>query len=195
MNFPLSVAKISEILGEYGPLDAVQANWPLIETALDRHGIYSEMTAVAAIATIAVETGRFSPVRERGGPAYLAALYDGRKDLGNNIPGDGVKFCGRGFIQITGRWDYTHFGAEVRLDLAGSPDLAMDPGVAAAVLAVFFRERGIPQFADVENWSMVRRRVNGGMNAWQRFSDTVTSLVAALNSPPAIAGNSTEVIT
>lgn len=195
MNFPLSVAKISEILGDYGPLDAVEGNWPPVETALDRIGIYSQMTDAAAIATIAVETGRFSPVRERGGPAYLSALYDGRKDLGNDVPGDGVKFCGRGFIQITGRWDYTHFGAEVRLDLAGSPDLAMDPGVAAAVLAVFFRERGIPQFADVENWPMVRRRVNGGMNAWQRFSDTVTSLVAAIRSTPEGAGNPTEVIT
>lgn len=195
MNFPLSVETISGILGPYGPVDRVRANWPLVESALDRAGIYSDLVAVAAIATIAVETGSFSPVRERGGPAYLAGLYEGRKDLGNDVAGDGVRFCGRGFIQITGRWDYTHFGKETGHDLAGNPELAMDPTIAADVLARFFKDRGVPQFAEARNWSAVRRRVNGGMIGWQRFSDAVTALVAALDSTPAAAGNSTEVIT
>ena len=163
MNFPLAPEIISAILGPYGPIDNVRANWPLVEAALDRRGLYTPFTAIAAIATIAVETGRFYPVRERGGPTYLANLYENRKDLGNVNPGDGAKFCGRGFIQITGRWDYAHFGAEIGKDLENNPDLALDPAVASAVLAVYFHERTIPTYAEQQNWEMVRRRVNGGL--------------------------------
>ncbi len=75
MNFPVSVAVISSILGEYGPVPKVEAHWPLVEAALDAAGIYSPLCAVAAIATISVETGRFSPIKERGGPSYLTNLY------------------------------------------------------------------------------------------------------------------------
>lgn len=195
MNFPLDAATISGVLGVHGPVESVSTNWPLVEASLDAAGIYSEMMAVAAIATIAVETGCFSPIKERGGPAYLTDLYENRKDLGNIQPGDGAKFQGRGFVQITGRWDYEHFGTETGHDLIGDPSLALDPAVAADVLALFFKERHIPYFANAKNWAMVRRRVNGGMNGWPRFSDAVTKLIAALNLNPARAGNSTEVKT
>jgi hypothetical protein len=192
MNFPLSVDTISAILGPYGPIDSVRANWPLVEAALDAAGIYSDLTAVGVISTIAVETGCFSPIKERGGPAYLTDVYENRKDLGNDQPGDGAKFRGRGFVQITGRWDYDHFGTETGHDLVGNPDLALDPAIAADILALFFKERHIPYFADAKNWAMVRKRVDGGLNGWPRFSDAVTKLLAALNLNPAAAGISQE---
>lgn len=185
MNFPLAPEIISAILGPYGPIDNVRANWPPVEAALDRREVYSPFSAVAAIATISVETGTFSPVKERGGPTYLTNLYENRKDLGNTSPGDGVKFRGRGFVQITGRWDYEHFGSEIGRDLEGNPDLALDPAVAADILALFFHERKIPHYADQQNWEMVRRRVNGGLTGWPRFIDAVTKLLAALENPPA----------
>lgn len=187
MNFPLSVEIISAILGPYGPIDKVRANWPLIEDSLDRWGIYSPLCAVAAIATVGVESGNFWPVKERGGPTYLTNLYENRKDLGNLNPGDGVKFRGRGFIQITGRWDYEHFGPEIGQDLLGNPDLALEPAAAADILAAYFDERQVQRFADAQNWEMVRRRVDGGLNGWPRFIDAVTKLVSALNNPPAAA--------
>ena len=40
MNFPLAPEIISAILGPYGPIDNVRANWPLVEAALDRRGLY-----------------------------------------------------------------------------------------------------------------------------------------------------------
>lgn len=196
MNFPLAPEIISAILGPYGPIENVRTNWPLVEAALDRRGVYSRLSAIAAIATIAVETGTFCPIKERGGPTYLANLYENRKDLGNTNPGDGVKFRGRGFVQITGRWDYAHFGSEMGKDLEGNPDLALDPAVASGVLALYFHERQIQTYADQQNWEMVRRRVNGGLSGWPRFIDAVTKLVAALNTPPpAAAGISQEATT
>jgi len=192
MNFPLPPEIISAILGPYGPLQNVQNNWPLVETMLDGRGIYSPMCAVAAISTIAVETGTFCPIKERGGPAYLTNLYENRKDLGNDQPGDGVKFRGRGYIQITGRADYAHFGSECEVDLISNPDLALDPSVSAAILALYFEERQIGEYADQQNWEMVRRRVNGGLTGWPRFIDAVTKLVSALKNPPPAAGISLE---
>ncbi len=193
MNFPLPVELISAILGPYGPIDNVRANWPLVESALDSHDIYSPLSAVAAISTIGVETGRFYPIRERGGPTYLTNLYENRRDLGNVNPGDGAKFCGRGFIQITGRVNYAHFGSEIGRDLEANPDLALDPAVASEILALFFIERHITLYAEQQNWEMVRRRVNGGLTGWPRFIDAVTKLVSALKNPaPPAAGNSQE---
>lgn len=63
MNFPLPPEIISAILGPYGPLANVRANWPLVEAALDRRDIYSPLSAVAAISTIGIETGTFSRSR------------------------------------------------------------------------------------------------------------------------------------
>lgn len=183
MNFPLTAESISAILGTAGPLDKVKVNWPLVEAALDKRLIYSPLCAVAAIATIAVETGTFTPIKERGGPSYITNLYENRKDLGNTQTGDGDRFRGRGFVQITGRANYTHYGTEMGRDLVSNPDLALDPAVAAEVLARYFEERHIPFFANQQNWEIVRRRVNGGLNGWPKFADAVTKLVTALKTP------------
>lgn len=193
MNFPLPAEVISAILGPFGPLQNVQTNWPLVEASLDGLQIYSPLCAVAAIATIGVETGRFSPIKEQGGPTYLTNLYENRKDLGNTEAGDGVRFRGRGFVQITGRWDYEHFGEKIGVDLIANPDAALDAGVSAGILAWFFEERQIPQYANQQNWEMVRRRVNGGLTGFPRFIDAVTKLVSALKNPPVPAGIPLEV--
>jgi putative chitinase len=185
MNFPIPTAVIASILGQYGPLERVEANWPLVEAALDEQEIYSPLCAVAAIATISVETGRFGPVKERGGPSYLTNLYENRADLGNDQPGDGAKFQGCGFVQIVGRRDYVRFGREIGRDLVANPDDALDPTVAAAIFAVCFKERGVRVPADQQNWEMARRRVNPALAEFPRFIDVVTKLVSALKYEPA----------
>jgi putative chitinase len=194
VNFPVSSVVISLILGDYGPLAKVSANWPLVEAALDAAGIYSPLCAVAAIATIAVETGRFSPTKERGGPAYLTNLYENRPDLGNDQPGDGARFQGRGFVPIIGRRSYERFGREIGEDLVADPDAALDPRIAAAILAVIFKDRGVRTYADQQNWEMVRRRVTRDLTEWPRFIDIVTKLVAALGNPPPASGTSQEAV-
>lgn len=184
MNFPVSCEMISLILGERGPLEKIAANWPLVEGALDVAAIYSPLCAVAAIATIAIETARFCPVKEHGGPVYLTNLYENRPDLGNDQPGDGVKFRGRGFVPIIGRRNYERFGREIGEDLVANPDAALDPRVAAAVLAVVFKDRDVRTYADQQNWEMVRRRVGRHLTGWTRFIDVVITLVAAVRNPP-----------
>lgn len=181
---PTQPELISQALGVYGPIENVRANWPLVQAAIDKETIDSIPCRIAAIATVAVETGNFSPIKERGGPAYFTKMYGGRADLGNTEPGDGAKFRGRGYIQITGRLNYTNYGREIGVDLVVNPDLALDPAIAAHVLALYFRQRNIPRLAEAGKWESVRRRVNGGLNNWSRFLGYVTALSTALQTVP-----------
>lgn len=68
---------------------------------------------------------------------FFDLVYN-RKDLGNG-PFDGYKFRGRGFNQITGRYNYTETGKAIGVDLANNPDLLDQPPIAAKALASFFR--------------------------------------------------------
>ncbi len=180
---------ISKCLGPYGPIDNVRSNWPLMLAALQKHTVCDLATCIAAIATVAVETGNFSPIKERGGPAYFTKLYEENvkraADLGNTQPGDGAKFRGRGFVQITGRANYTNYGRAIGVDLIDNPDRALEPGIAAEVLALFFRDRKIPGAAALGKWETVRRRVNGGLTGWDRFSAYVGALCSSLTFVPA----------
>jgi hypothetical protein len=178
---------ISNCLGPYGPIENVRTNWPLVVAALSKHSLLDIPTCIAAIATIAVETGNFSPIKERGGPAYFTKLYENRADLGNTQPGDGPLFRGRGFVQITGRANYTAYGRAMGVDLAGTPDRALEPGIAAEILVLYFRDHNIPGAAALGKWETVRRRVNGGLNGWDRFSKYVDALTQALAFVPAPA--------
>jgi hypothetical protein len=81
----------------------------------------------------------WKPIKERGGVAYLQK-YEGRKDLGNTQKGDGVKFAGRGFVQITGRRNYTYFAMRLDVDLVEKPELALDPQIAYQIMSIGMRE-------------------------------------------------------
>ncbi len=94
------------------------------------------------LGTVKWETDHtMQPIREAGGPAYLKKMYDplgARPALarrnGNTGPGDGVKYCGRGYVQLTWRANYRRMGELLKLPLEDNPDLALQPDVAAKIL-------------------------------------------------------------
>jgi len=78
-------------------------------------------------ATTYHETAKtMQPITEYGGKDYFKK-YDGRKDLGNTQPGDGYKFRGRGYVQLTGRTNYEKMTPIIREFYPESPDLTEDP--------------------------------------------------------------------
>ncbi|MFN4025332.1 MAG: peptidoglycan-binding protein [Hyphomonas sp.] len=83
--------------------------------------------------------------------------------LGNTQPGDGWKFRGRGFIQLTGRDNYTRYGNAAGLDLANDPDIiSKDLTKSIEVAAAFWKTNGLNRWADENDAAKVSRGVNRG---------------------------------
>lgn len=80
------------------------------------------------------------PISEYGTVAYFTNLYEDRADLGNAQPGDGAKFRGRGYVQLTGRCNYTNMTPIVRgfypeaPDFTENPEAVMDDRYAAIIM-------------------------------------------------------------
>jgi Chitinase class I len=151
------------------PVSDAQTYLPGVLSGLKTQGILDRLTLVAAIATIGVETGGFRPIHEFGSRQRFIDLMEGRIDLGNTEPGDGPRYHGRGFIQLTGRANYREFGNEIGVDLEENPDLALDPVVSARVLALYFFKRKVDLAANAQDWELTRIRVNGGLNGYDVF--------------------------
>lgn len=104
-------------------------------------GIALPAQVAYVLATVRHETaGQFRPIKEFGTGKYFEARYGGRKDLGNVHSGDGALFCGRGYVQITGRRNYRVFGHLLGLPLEAQPDLALDHETALRILVIGFRD-------------------------------------------------------
>lgn len=114
----------------------------------------------AFLAQILHETGGFQFMRELAS----GQAYEGRKDLGNTQPGDGPKFKGRGFIQLTGRANYEKAGKDLKLDLVGNPDLAARPDIAARTAVWFWTQKKLNARADAGDFLGITRAINGGTN-------------------------------
>ncbi|MGK7888613.1 MAG: DUF4231 domain-containing protein [Leptolyngbyaceae cyanobacterium] len=145
---------------------------PGILAGLHEYGILDKPVLIGILATIRVETGGFKPVHEWGGESYWKK-YEGRQDLGNVNPGDGVKYHGRGYIQLTGRANYRDYGKKLNANLENDPDLVMSPEISAKVLACYFKDRGVATAARARDWRRVRKLVNGGYHGWDVFSQYV----------------------
>lgn len=149
--------------------DASQC-YDLIQTALMKQGIYTDLTMCGAMATIRVETAKtFKPIEEFSS----GQQYEGRKDLGNDVPGDGIKFKGRGYIQLTGRFNYETYTHKLGVDLVCNPSLAMDAQTSADIFVRYFKDRGCNVACNNQNWVKVRKLVNGGTNGLDVFLSVI----------------------
>jgi hypothetical protein len=176
-TFNLDAAGIAEATG--CPPANVARFWPGIQAACLANGLTDRASIIAVVATVATEVGAFEPIPEFGTPERFTKLYEGREDLGNTEPGDGIRYHGRGFIQLTGRANYRSYGEKLAVALEAEPDLALEADVAAGVLARYFKDRKIAADARTGDWEQVRRKVNGGLNGFDRFSSLVTRLERA----------------
>jgi len=164
------------------PVRNIRANLPPVLEALVRRTLQDKTMVLVALGTIRAETEGFVPISE-GASQYNTSpgdhapfdLYDYRADLGNTGPPDGQTFCGRGFVQLTGRGHYQEYGPRLAtpVDLVADPELANRPDIAADLLALFIGDRqlSIKDALMHGNFQAARRLVNGGTNGLDRFID------------------------
>jgi peptidoglycan L-alanyl-D-glutamate endopeptidase CwlK len=162
----------------------IQFHLPFVLKALLDATLADKSMVLMALGTIRAETASFLPIEEfesrfnttPGGP-HPFDIYDHMTQLGNLGPPDGANFKGRGFVQLTGRANYTQFSKVIGLgdQLVQNPDLASDPDIASKILAAFLRakENQIRQALQNNELAAARRLVNGGTNGLPDFTDAI----------------------
>jgi hypothetical protein len=156
--------------------------------------------ALVALATIRVETGGFAPTSE-----FKSKFNTNRKPfdkyepgtrlsktLGNTQPGDGPRFKGRGFVQLTGRANYARFSEKIGVDLLNSPESAEDPVIAGKILAQVLKERE-PQIRSAlskNDVNAARKMVTGSTHGVDQFANAYLAgtrlLAGAVSDSPSI---------
>ena len=94
------------------------------------------------------------------------AAYEGRKDLGNTAPGDGVRYKGRGLIQITGKYNYGLASLALGLPLLEKPELLEEDLNACRSAGWFWYKSNLNALADMGKFEIITRRINGGLNGY-----------------------------
>ena len=107
-----------------------------LNAAMREFHINTPVRQAAFLAQIAHESGELRYVKELAS----GAAYEGRASLGNTQPGDGVRFKGRGYVQVTGRRNYSDWSRRLGVDLVSNPRLASQPNVAARILVQGMRD-------------------------------------------------------
>ena len=133
-----------------------------LNAAMEEFGITTPARQAAFIAQLAHESGGFRYVKELAS----GEAYEGRADLGNVEAGDGVRFKGRGLIQITGRANYKACGEALGLDLLGTPEALEEPQNACRSAAWFWDSRSLNELADAGDFRKITKRINGGYTGW-----------------------------
>lgn len=136
-----------------------------LNATMDANEITTPARRAAFLAQIAHESGSLRYTRE----IASGEAYEGRADLGNTEPGDGVRYKGRGLIQITGRANYR----ACSIGLYGDPDILLQhPDLIETVAGAcdsagwYWKSRGLNALADLGKFRAITLRVNGGLNGY-----------------------------
>jgi putative chitinase len=143
-----------------------------LNATLEEFEINTPLRQAHFLAQVAHESGEFNYVEE----IASGAAYEGRSDLGNTQPGDGVRFKGRGLIQITGRFNYQDIGKAIGIDLISNPTRLADDDLAARSAGWFWNRERLNPIADKDDVRLITRIINGGFNG---LDDRVKKLAAA----------------
>ena len=143
---------------------------PYLNEVMEEFGINTPIRQAHFLAQVAHESAQMRYTKELAS----GARYEGRKDLGNVKPGDGVRFKGRGFLQLTGRANYMRYKTYCGYDVVSKPELLEQPrGAARSAAWVFTHGLGtnLCHYADIDDGTnteqvlkQITRRINGGYN-------------------------------
>jgi putative chitinase len=131
-----------------------------LNLTIAKYEINTPARLAAFLAQIGHESGSLRYVEELA----TGEAYEGRSDLGNVYIGDGMRFKGRGLIQITGRENYRQLSKELDYDFITYPSHLERPGAASMSAGWYWKSRGLNELADGGQFELITRRINGGLN-------------------------------
>jgi putative chitinase len=140
----------------------------ILKATAEKRGIHG-IELAAFLAQCAHESSNFSSMEEQGTHKRFLH-YDLRRNpkmariLGNIHRGDGYRYRGRGFIQLTGRDNYQRAGDALNLPLVSQPDLLLDPRIAAEVAIWFWQNRVANRVNDFSDTSAVTKHINSSLS-------------------------------
>lgn len=130
------------------------------------------------LAQVAHESDRFRALEE-----YASGSdYEWRLDLGNVFPGDGVRFKGRGLIQVTGRTNYGECGRALGVDLINSPKRLANPDLACRSAGWYWDTHKLNRDADRDDVYTITRVINGGYNGLDDRQELLASAKRVLKA-------------
>ena len=138
--------------------------------------LFNELRFAHFIAQLAHESGNFRYMEE----IASGSAYEGRKDLGNVLVGDGVRYKGRGPIQLTGRANYRKYGQQLGIDFENNPEIVAIPSVGLMVACKFWFDNGLNELADKDDVLSITKRINGGTNGLQDRKDKLKLIKSML---------------
>lgn len=158
----LTLTQLTQIYRESTLLRCERYLAPLIQT-MQEFQINTPQRIYMFLAQIGHESGQLRYVKELAS----GAAYEGRVDLGNTEPGDGVKYKGRGLIQITGKKNYALAGLALDLPLLEKPELLEEDLNACRSAGWFWKNNNLNSFCDKDDFRGLTKAINGGYNGWE----------------------------
>lgn len=152
------------------PIKYTPAQLERVTEALNKTLIQYEINTAKRIchflAQVLHESNAFQFTVELWGPTKAQKGYDTRIDLGNTpqLDGDGFKYRGRGWIQVTGKYNYRLASKEFGVDLVTNPDKLKEYPYAALTAGWFWKRNKLNALADGDQITNITKKVNGGFN-------------------------------
>lgn len=143
---------------------SARQHFPFIVQESQRQGVRNKAQLAYILATATHESGAGKHMEEFAS----GRAYEGRRSLGNSQPGDGVRYKGRGYVQLTGRRNYTDWSRRLGMDLVSNPRMVENPQIAAKILVGgmmggTFTGKGLGSYINGQqtDFHNARRTVNG----------------------------------
>lgn len=160
MTIVITPELLRKVAGAPVNKDVVAGLAKYLPAEMEKAGINTRLRIAHFLAQIGHESDHFRTTKE-----YASGReYEGRHDLGNVKAGDGVRYKGRGVIQITGRANYDKYGKMLKLNLINKPELAETPEVSVKTAIAYWTDHNLNALADKDDLRGITKKINGGYN-------------------------------
>jgi len=155
--------------------DSLSKELPAI---LEQYKINTKLRVAHFLAQAAHESDNFKTLQ-----GYAdGSVFEGRKDLGNTHPGDGIKYKERGIFQLAGRYNYEKMAKSLKLPLDVNPELAATPHTSSLIAAKYWDDRKMNLLADEDDILSITKKINGGTNGIESRKKFLAKIMALIDT-------------